>query len=185
MSDDDLTARLGGNSRRDARMLSKSRAEIAFMPPAPKHSRRWFQFGLGTIFVVVTLIAGIVAWFAWQIGLVRERERLLGPPVQWLISTAPENTTRVPWLWRQFVRAPVTEIALPKATFSEDQVRHFERLFPEAYVHRNDHTRRLEAIHQEIQALKNRKPRAEAAPARDPVPAPVLEIIDDPWTALD
>ena len=61
MSDDDLTARLGGNSRRDARILSKSRrAETAFMPPAPKHARRWLalpRFGISVMLVAVGALA--------------------------------------------------------------------------------------------------------------------------------
>ena len=41
------------------------------MPPAPKHSRRWFQFSLGTMFLVVTVLA---LWLAWEPNIVRERQ---------------------------------------------------------------------------------------------------------------
>jgi hypothetical protein len=38
------------------------------MPPAPKHSRRWFQISLGTMFVVVAVLAvlGVLIGYAQQ-----------------------------------------------------------------------------------------------------------------------
>jgi hypothetical protein len=44
------------------------------MPSAPKHTRRWFQFSLGTMFVVVTVAAVVVGW---ELKLIRERRSLL------------------------------------------------------------------------------------------------------------
>ena len=133
------------------------------MYQAPPSRRRWFQFSLGTMFVVVTIVA---AWLAWQRGLVRERERLIRPPVQWLIATVPTNTTRVPWLWRQFGAHPIEVIALDKVKFSEDDARHFERLFPEAEVHRIDpHEDFVGDFLQRHPGPKNRRSRPKKPPA--------------------
>ncbi|HEY1599862.1 MAG TPA: hypothetical protein VGG64_09690 [Pirellulales bacterium] len=41
------------------------------MPEVPSIRRRWYQFGLGTMFVLVTLFA---VWLGWQINVVRERQ---------------------------------------------------------------------------------------------------------------
>jgi hypothetical protein len=41
------------------------------MPEAPEHARRWFQFGLRTMFVVVTVLAiGIWQYSSWVRGKV-------------------------------------------------------------------------------------------------------------------
>jgi hypothetical protein len=44
------------------------------MSTAPKHHRRWFQFSLGTMFVVVALAA---IGLAWQINVVHQRKIVL------------------------------------------------------------------------------------------------------------
>jgi hypothetical protein len=46
------------------------------VPSNPR--RRWFQFSLATIFVVVTVPA---VWLGWELHHVRERDRLLRSPV--------------------------------------------------------------------------------------------------------
>jgi len=40
------------------------------MPPAPKHTRRWFQFSLGTMFVVVTAFN---CWLGYELDWIRQR----------------------------------------------------------------------------------------------------------------
>ena len=40
--------------------------------PAPR--RRWFQFGLRTLFVLTTLVA---LWLAWELSFIRERQAWL------------------------------------------------------------------------------------------------------------
>lgn len=44
------------------------------MPPAPKHTRRWLQFSLGTMFVVVTVLG---VWLGWELNVVRSRKNAL------------------------------------------------------------------------------------------------------------
>ena|SRR5579863_8809687 len=44
------------------------------MVEAPKTRRRWLQFSLGTMFVVVTISAG---WLGWELNIVRERRAAL------------------------------------------------------------------------------------------------------------
>lgn len=40
-------------------------------PPPPR--RRWFRFGLRTMFVVLTVLAMFFGWFGWQANVVRHR----------------------------------------------------------------------------------------------------------------
>lgn len=45
------------------------------MPQSPK-TRCWFQFGLGTMFVVVLLAAIPLGWLGWQLRIVRQRQAM-------------------------------------------------------------------------------------------------------------
>jgi hypothetical protein len=42
----------------------------------PKRKRRWFQFSLRTLMIVVTLLAVVSAYVGWQATIVRERKEL-------------------------------------------------------------------------------------------------------------
>jgi hypothetical protein len=46
------------------------------MPPTPKHTRRWFRFSLGTMFLVTTSVA---VWLGWELRFIRERKSKLEP----------------------------------------------------------------------------------------------------------
>jgi hypothetical protein len=48
------------------------------MPLAPHHTRRWFQFSLGTMIVVVTVAAGFVAYHATWI---RQRQEFIAAEI--------------------------------------------------------------------------------------------------------
>jgi hypothetical protein len=43
----------------------------------PKRKRRWFQFSLRTLMIVVTLLAVPCAYVGWQTKIVRERKAVL------------------------------------------------------------------------------------------------------------
>jgi hypothetical protein len=45
------------------------------MPIPPR--RHWFQFGLATMFVVVTVVAIPLGWPAWERRLVKERQQMV------------------------------------------------------------------------------------------------------------
>ena len=47
------------------------------MPPVPKYTRRWFQFSMGTMFVVVTLLAALGVWIANSFHWIQERREIL------------------------------------------------------------------------------------------------------------
>jgi hypothetical protein len=54
-----------------------SRNGNALMPSAPKHTRRWVQFSVGRLLLVVTVIAFVAAWIVVQANVVWERKALL------------------------------------------------------------------------------------------------------------
>lgn len=58
-----------------------------------RRGRRWFQFGLGTMLAIVTLLC---VWLAWQVRVVRERKLLLASArQQGAIVTAVKD--RIEW----------------------------------------------------------------------------------------
>ena len=45
------------------------------MSPAPKHTRRrWYQFGIGTMLLVVTVFA---VWLGWELKFIRKRQAMI------------------------------------------------------------------------------------------------------------
>jgi TRAP-type C4-dicarboxylate transport system permease small subunit len=42
---------------------------------APPPTRRWFQFGIGTMFLAVTILA---LWLGWELRIVHQRKRRCG-----------------------------------------------------------------------------------------------------------
>ena len=110
------------------------------MPPAPKHSRRWFQFGLGTLFLVVTALA---VWLGWELTIVRARSTYRqwlddngggSNTAEWVAKhypTEPAEHSRIPF-WRQWMGdEPIYDVLVPFGS-SEEELADATRLFPEA-----------------------------------------------------
>jgi hypothetical protein len=70
------------------------------MTALPK--RRWFRFGLRTMFVVLAVLAIPLDWLAWQIQIVRERKAVLAE----VESTAPGEFLFVTLERAEAVRPP-------------------------------------------------------------------------------
>ena len=43
----------------------------------PKLKRRWYQFSLRALMIVVTLVAAVCGYVGWQATIVRERDAML------------------------------------------------------------------------------------------------------------
>jgi hypothetical protein len=54
------------------------------MSTAPKHTRRWFQFGLGGMFFVLTFLGVFLGWAGWKVNWIRERH-------QWTDGPGPQD----------------------------------------------------------------------------------------------
>lgn len=109
---------------------------------APK--RRWFRFGLLTMFVVVTVFG---CWLGWQVNLIRQR----GHEREWLKArhaaiyevpygvglhgavVFPPATQHIPWSLWIAGELPVKVIDSPSMTRSD--LERIQRAFPEATVH--------------------------------------------------
>jgi hypothetical protein len=106
-------------------------------------SRQWFQFSIGTMLLLVTLIA---VWLAWQVRIVRERQamRVAIKEHRSIVTTlkdwqpvpgATAPKISVPF-WRKWMGdEPIVEVTLShKLDHTEmEQVR---VLFPEAQIRR-------------------------------------------------
>jgi hypothetical protein len=116
------------------------------MPNPPR--RRWFQFSLATMFVVVTLTAIPLGWTAYSLNWIRQRRAVLAEekihrnPHRRILGIWPtewcrENSPGMLWLFGE----PATElvqIVIPDVNnITEAQYKRLaqcERLFPEAEV---------------------------------------------------
>jgi hypothetical protein len=112
------------------------------MPTPPR--RRWFQFSLATMFVVVTVLA---VWLGWEVKLVRDRSDFLvwchegnvaaGLERGW--TAYPSRNVPAPAIpfWRRWLGdESVHAITLPPGSSAAD----YERatvLFPEAAISRD------------------------------------------------
>jgi hypothetical protein len=123
------------------------------MSPAPKHTRRWLQFGLGTMFLAVTLVALVLGWELRVIHqrrdvlvTIRERQGVVELPltgeqrrrIDCGVFLAGYHPAAVPF-WRAWLGdAPVDCFLLPATSFSKDDVVQIVRSFPESEVWRLD-----------------------------------------------
>lgn len=99
--------------------------------------RRWYQFSLRTMFVLVTLACVVLAWVGYSLNWIRERRAILRTNAMdvsdWIgiliPNGRPVERPRAPGgLWL-FGEKGVTEIQSGASS-----VEHVRRLFPEAVV---------------------------------------------------
>ncbi len=106
------------------------------MPPAPKHTRRWFQIRLGTMLVLMMAIAVLLG----QFKVVRDRQRLrtlvykngglIADTDYRLAANDPRRSKDVPF-WRRWLGdSSAAIVALPDSMNLESVT----RLFPEARI---------------------------------------------------
>ncbi len=108
------------------------------LPAAPKPKRRWYQFSLRTLLVVVTLICVVVGGYVhWQAEIVRERKQMRSRIVELGGSIATDSDreplSRVPWLRRVLGDEPVAEINMEFGT-PDSELLKIREAFPEAEV---------------------------------------------------
>ncbi|MBI2825762.1 MAG: hypothetical protein HYX69_13840 [Planctomycetia bacterium] len=109
----------------------------------PKPRRRWFQFGLGTMFVLLTLAA---VWLGWELKFIRDRKAMYAfvkdrggsvrarrdcPPYgvhQWTIETPPERIPR----WRRWLGDETVCFVVWPSSAQESDIQKAKAMFPEA-----------------------------------------------------
>ena len=99
---------------------------------ARKPRRRWFQFSLGTMFAVTTLVA---VWLAWELSYIRKRQEwirshpLLVDPHYF--QSLPVRVARIP-RWRRLLGDEAVPSIAELDIWDDDDRAHIARLFPEA-----------------------------------------------------
>jgi hypothetical protein len=101
----------------------------------PKRKRRWFQFSLRTLLIVVTLLCVACGYVGWQAKIVRDRRELLdsSKPAEWS-QTDDENLS---WLQRKLGDQGYKRIYLAKSV-SPELIERFREPFPEALIEQFD-----------------------------------------------
>src|SRR5690349_19031409 len=98
-----------------------------------KPKRRWYQFSLRTLFVLVGLVSILMAWVGYSLNWIRQRRALIETgivqPATWRIepATAPAGL----WL---FGESGVSHLWVRRTP--DQSVEDISRLFPEAGIHR-------------------------------------------------
>jgi hypothetical protein len=110
------------------------------MSEAPPPRRRWFQFGIGTMFFAVTVLAALAAFLAYHVNWVRERRNA---PVYYvmeevyLVTPSGPKPTRVacdaPWPLEWFGEPGCNALQISPSV-PESEVERIRRLFPEAEI---------------------------------------------------
>ena len=115
---------------------------------SPKRKRRWFQFSLRTLMIVVTLLAGACAYFARSIEIARTRSAMLdqirdvdqGNVIRYghredglVPPDKPDDRFAVPWHRRLFGDDAIATILLPLAT-DRKHLSEIHAMFPEAKI---------------------------------------------------
>ena len=105
------------------------------MSEGRKTRRRWLQLSLRTMFVIIALFGG---WLAWQLHVVSERREFIGWVQAHRGTVRPERSRDVMsnWRWRRLLGdEPTREIELVFETEADQSVvRRAEELFPEAEI---------------------------------------------------
>jgi hypothetical protein len=116
---------------------------MAMREPTPPTRRRWFQFSLGTLFVVVTVFA---LWLGWQAKIVRDRKNFLmmlndyeaaqienlppGSPVSIAINYPSFEEPTLPF-WRHWMGDKARGVILLPVNATDEHLRMARELFPE------------------------------------------------------
>jgi hypothetical protein len=119
-----------------------------FKSDPPKRKRRWFQFSLRTLLIVVTLLAVVCAYFARSIEIARTRRVMLdqirdvdqGDIIRYghredglVPPDKPDDRFAVPWHRRLFGDNAIAMIFLPLAT-ERKHLSEIHAMFPEAKI---------------------------------------------------
>jgi hypothetical protein len=104
------------------------------------HRRRWFQFRLQTLLIVMMLLAIPMGWLDWQVRVVRHRQAVLamillrGQDYAPHFDDADTKQPRLPWYRTLLGDEPLAIVFTYAAEYSEDEIREIKDTFPEAAV---------------------------------------------------
>ncbi len=141
------------------------------MPLAPKHTRRWFQFSLRTMFVLVTVF-GLSGWLgrnaqqAWQRNQLLRELAPLGEVISDTLLGVTLPHAKIPLVWRCFGAAPVAVIFVPNGSVAPNDNLRLRHSLPESEIVFADEAMLLAAMwmdrHPDV------KPRSMRTAADDP-----------------
>ncbi len=106
------------------------------MNQSPPQPRRWFQFSLRTLFVIVAICCIGMGWLGWELHIVQSRKALLN----WIADTHCYYVTddfaepaQVSWIRRLLGDHEITGIELLEST-DVKQLERIKAAFPEAQI---------------------------------------------------
>jgi hypothetical protein len=108
------------------------------MSTAPKHSRRWYQFGLRAMFVVVTVFASVFGFWFMAIGQRRQARRWIedhggGVPEYAAALAMTDSDYSIP-RWREWLGDETALVVFVPESASKEEEEWIRRRFPEAEI---------------------------------------------------
>jgi hypothetical protein len=106
---------------------------------APNRKRRWFQFSLRTLMIVVALVAMLLGYVGSQVRIVKERNGLRDAIVRnggFVALNPPTGMGEIPWLRQCLGDRAAGLIGVPKGAEFDYEYDLSKRLFPEATIDR-------------------------------------------------
>ena len=108
-------------------------ADNAAMSEPPKRNRRWFQFSLRTLIIVVTLNCVITGWLGMQATVVWERRVMLSRfPGGYSVD---DDNAGISWIRHLFGDQGIGLIQLGGSP-TDEQLHRYRTTFPEACIYR-------------------------------------------------
>ena len=114
-------------------------------PVPPKRKRRWFQFSLRTLLIVVVLVAAACGYVARQARIVAVRDaaraRITALGGQWRLGGYIDYEESVPLIRRWLGDEPVSSVIIPDNVSTEDEQR-IRDVFEDVAISRVEVSRR-------------------------------------------
>jgi len=111
-----------------------------------KPKRRWFQFRLRTLLIVIALLATALGWLGWQLRFIRSRRMAMDETRKWAVETNQmrralpywtevRDPEEIPWYRRALGDATVARVLIINGGgATDDDARRLRELFPEADI---------------------------------------------------
>ncbi len=95
------------------------------MPTSPR--RRWFQFGIGTMLVLVTVFA---LWLGCELKFIRDRKAVIADAAREGSAVPSDDSSGIPF-WRRLLGDRAMDLLFLPYYYSDADLDNARRLFPE------------------------------------------------------
>jgi hypothetical protein len=104
------------------------------MSQAHPTRRRWLQFSLGTMLLLVSLVAVFLAWLAWELSYIRDRQTWLSDnPTLARPDAKVDATAEISWA-RKILGDSIMPMIVAPDGWTDNEIAAAKKLFPESVI---------------------------------------------------